>query len=632
MNGINPINTSWGALLPEVAQQAAQQRLMGQQGALLGQQSALVGQQAQQAAVATKLAQARLPLVLSALHSFEAPSPGAGVTPGGMPIAGASSGSGFGGLPFAPTGGAPGQGAPAQSDTSGAAGTGAGAASPLDNFFAPGGAATVDKMLRQQFFVNPAGTPQEVRDLITAGLSGDPGLLAAAKYQRDFGVQQRLAQSRYESSNLYDALASVADAPAGTALQTLAAVNPTLAKQIERTAKSPEQAGQMARTFAAEVGAQVHQYTGRKVSMNKAGEYRDALTGLPVPGVERMGLSSQQWAGIAQRGLEPVSVPQSNGTTITVPRWQAPGSGANSLEQWMINTTRRAGVLAVQPTISGAPQVTAALRIRSGIQQAAQQAAQRNGGIAPPLSNVNPQLAKALADPAFRLQQPAPVFGVSATPEVLAQQKITAQARANLMQQSQLATQTAAQALTYLKAAQEIMTNKGRMPRVGWGGAAYNQVTRIFGGVNSTNYQQVVKYLNNAALQLARQQYGANMSTAEVHLQLNDMSPHASQTPAAINALLAENIRNAQYAINSAARVRPYLHAGNDPQSFAEWNQKFFPQQEIVNQLGKAVAGAGATGATATSVPAVGAFVDGYRFLGGNPASPASWAPAGKAR
>ena len=630
MSITSPIPDASAVSVPDMLRAFAGARLQAQQGALLGQQAGLVGQQAQQAAVATKLAQARLPIVLNALHSFEEPSSGAGVTPGGIPRPAAPAPGGNMGL-FT--------GTQAGSDTSGAQATGpatgvgllrgplgamllsssgiaspgaapaagpapAGSGNSTSNSQSSGSPAAIDAALRQQFFVNPAGTPNEVRRLVVAGLSGDPGLLAAAKYQRQLGVQQRLAQSRYESSNMYDALTAVLDAPAGRALATLQAVAPVAARQIDARAQNAAQADAMARQFSSEIAAQVHQYTGRKVDVNKVGEYRDSLTGLPVPGVTKMGMSSQQLAMLAAKGLEPVSIPQSNGTTVTVPRWQAPGSGAQSLEDWVHEVARRAGVPGVQPTISGAPRVASSLAITSAVKQAAQQHARQNGGVAPPIANVHPQLVKALSDPTYRMPQTAPQFGVTATPEFLAQQQITAKSRATLMQDSQLATRTAAQALTYLTAAQRIMQSKGSAPVVGMAGPIYNEITRVFGGVNSTNYQQVGKYLSNAALQYARSNYPANMSTAEVQLQLHEMSPHVTQTPAAINALINENIRASQYAINSARRVLPYLSKGNNPQAFAQWNQKYWPQQKIVNQ--QPTQGAGATpnaGAAAGAAP-----------------------------
>lgn len=615
MTIVNPLAGISTNVLPATVMALARQHLMQQQGALVNQQAGLVGQQQQQAAVATKLAQARLPLVLSALHSFEQPANDQGVTPGGMQMMSNATGpaaptvqpDGSGaGPPGAPPGAgipgaAPGAGIPggaqgrngqqAQADqgiaTARAIMGGLPGGQDLTTG-SPGSAATTDSLLRQQFYVNPAGTPQEVRNLVVAGLSGDPGLLAAAKYQRDLGVENRLAESRFAASNLYDGLTSVVDAGRGQALATLAAVAPGAAKQIERTAANPAQADTMARQFASSVAGEVHQYTGRKVMINKAGEYRDTLTGQPVPGVEKMGLSNEQWTDLAVKGMQPVAVPQSNGTTVTVPRWQAPGSHANSLEQWMTDMARRGGVPGVQPTISGAPRVAAHFAIQNGIRQAHAQATQANGGIPPPIANTDPQLVKALSDKSYRLQNPAPTYGVSATPEMIEQQKLVAQSRAQLMQSSQAATQTAAQSITYLRAAQMIMETKGKAPLTGFGGEIVNQVTRLFNGANSTNYQQVAKYLNNAAVQTARQQYGSRMTQSEVQLQLHEMSPNVAQTPQAMDALIGENVRNAQYAVASAARVRSYLLAGNDPQSFAEWNQQYFPQSQIVNRTGAA--------------------------------------------
>ena len=74
------------------------------------------------------------------------------------------------------------------------------------------------------------------------------------------------------------------------------------------------------------------------------------------------------------------------------------------------------------------------------------------------------------------------------------------------------------------------------------------------------------------------------MTQSEVQLQLNEMNPSLhSMTPTAVGELVNENARNAQYAIDSATRAPKYVAAGGDPQQFAQWNQKYFPRQTVVN-------------------------------------------------
>jgi hypothetical protein len=189
--------------------------------------------------------------------------------------------------------------------------------------------------------------------------------------------------------------------------------------------------------------------------------------------------------------------------------------------------------------------------------------------------SADPVLTKALSDPEFKL--PVLRVGSSVAPAVI-------EARTTLQKDSQDATSAASQALQYLTAAKQIMNSKGA-PVVGFFGPVANEVSRVFGGgPNATNYQEVAKYLGNAALSNARQIYGSRMTQSEVRLQLNDLSPSVKMTAGAINNLLDNNIRSAQYTIDSAGRVRKYLAASNDPQVFAEWNQQYYPREQIVNQ------------------------------------------------
>lgn len=596
---------------PQAISAAVQQLTGTQQAALLGQEAALTGQQAQQASVATQLAKARLPIILSALRSFDEPGTPGGTTPGGMPLS--------------PTGFVPDASSPSTPAAAQAAADQSGTAPPVAGW--PGNPAATDAALRERFFVNPAGTPGEIRRLVVAGLSGDPGLLAAAKYQRDLGVKTRLAESRYESSNLYDSLNTVVDATPGSALATLQAIAPGAAQQIERSAKTPQQAGELAREFAAHVAAQVHQYTGRAVSVNKAGEYRDALTGLLVPGVEKMGLSTQQVTALAQAGMAPVSVPQSNGTTRTVPKWQA--MGAPSLEAFVAEQARAAGATGFQQTIAGAPRMAAQAALANAVQQAQQSATQRNGGVSVPITNADPVLTQALGDKSYRIQAQPVQFGVSATPEVIENQKLLAQSRNGLMQDGQVITRANAQALTYLRAAQLIMDGKGKMPLLGVPGSVAKWISERYNGTDASNYQEIAKNLTNAALQAAKQTYGSKMTEEEVGLQLHEASPSAKMTSQALKALIAENTRIASYNITGAGRIRQYLAAGNDPREFNNWLQQYWPMQRAIVKGG---ASARARRTPQSTVPAVGTVMDGYRFTGGNPASPTSWARVGGAR
>lgn len=204
---------------------------------------------------------------------------------------------------------------------------------------------------------------------------------------------------------------------------------------------------------------------------------------------------------------------------------------------------------------------------------------------APPVSKPTPQrapqttdptLSKALSDTDYRLPVMRP--NQSASPAII-------ESRNKLMQDSSDATTAAGQSLQYLKAAQAIMTGKGA-PTVALPGEIRAQIGSVFGTVNATNYQEVAKYLGNAALSNAKQTYGSRMTQSEVGLQLNELSPSVKMTPDAIKNLLGTNIRNAQYTIDTANRARTYVKNGNDPMQFGQWNQQYWPRDSVNSPAG----------------------------------------------
>ncbi len=143
------------------------------------------------------------------------------------------------------------------------------------------------------------------------------------------------------------------------------------------------------------------------------------------------------------------------------------------------------------------------------------------------------------------------------------------------------------------------MQSKGA-PTTGFFGPVANEISRVFGGVNATNYAEVAKYLGNAALQNARQNYGSRMTSSEVQLQLNELSPSVTKTPEAINDLLAGNAASLRYTLQSAQRTRPYLATGGDPQQFSQWQERHFPRENVI-------AGATQPQGAGTNTPASGA-------------------------
>ena len=163
----------------------------------------------------------------------------------------------------------------------------------------------------------------------------------------------------------------------------------------------------------------------------------------------------------------------------------------------------------------------------------------------------------------------------------LDQQGINIKSRAALLTDSEQAVPAASSALQYLNAAKSIMDSKGAT--VGAYGGLLTGASKILGGgPQSTNYQELAKYLGNAAVQSGKANF-PNATQSEVGLQLTELSPSKEMNEDTINNLLSTNIRSAKYTISSANRAKSYLDNGNDPQNFEKWNQDYYPRDKLVN-------------------------------------------------
>jgi hypothetical protein len=79
------------------------------------------------------------------------------------------------------------------------------------------------------------------------------------------------------------------------------------------------------------------------------------------------------------------------------------------------------------------------------------------------------------------------------------------------------------------------------------------------------------KYLKNAALQGAKQLYGARMTQNEVRLQTEEMSPSASMTRDAIQSLIQQNNMQSRYLLQRGKDFQQYMQRGGDPSQFESW-------------------------------------------------------------
>jgi hypothetical protein len=430
----------------------------------------------------------------------------------------------------------------------------------------------VDQGLRSQFFVDPRGTPQEQHGLLMASLSGDPGLLEYAKLQRDNGVMSRTAVNKSAADGLFKQMNGVYSADSN--FIALSRYAPSITDHIDavvrkdfglgpKTPLPPEavaQADQMARDSAAHIAQTAHQYTGREVTADSNGVARDKETGIPIPGVPQAVTPAQIEANT--KGNEPVTL----GDQLPVRSSQA--SGYTPAPGAPFAPT------SIPAFLRGNPSAPAGA--------AAAAAAAKPTPVAP-AAPTDPALSQALSDPAYRYQAPPAAKSQSDLAANTEQAKANVTARTTLKNDSDDATKAAAQAQTYLQAAKAIMDSKGTA--TGAYGALIAKASALMPGthVDATNYQEVAKYLGNAALANARGIYGNRMTQSEVGLQLNELSPSVHMTDDAVNNLLNTNLKATQYTIDSARRVVPYLTAGNDATNFGKWNQQYFNQSRAIN-------------------------------------------------
>jgi hypothetical protein len=409
-----------------------------------------------------------------------------------------------------------------------------------------------------KYAVNPAMTDQEMANVtraqIAGGFSKNPGLAQAAMVP----YQNRLRAQTFQNQQ---AAQLERDGAYQTYLQATAAGDTATAQKAAATVNA------------------IHPWTGDKYD-NDAGSMRNSRTGQPLIGSVSQALTPEQQQDAYQKALTQANEPVTVGAGLPAMRWQV--AHAASPEAYAASQVPGG----YTPPSSAVAPPTAPTRGPG--------AAPRPSSPAAPLTPYVPTsgpLKDALSDPSYRLKPP-PIPKATDQPSLEAAKKLatdqaaaTVGARTELLKDSQDATKTAAQSLVYLKAAKQIMDSK-EVPTTGPLANIVQQASRVLpmGHDDATNYQELAKYLGNAALQNAKATYGARMTQSEVKLQLEELSPDVAKTPTAINDLLDANIRNAQYAIDSAHRTRPYLAAGNDPQSFEDWNNAYFNRSTAVNQ------------------------------------------------
>jgi hypothetical protein len=465
-------------------------------------------------------------------------------------------------------------------------------------------AAHFDQVASDKFRVNPAFTPSEqalYNGAIPLALAGHPERLDAAKQVHDQRVQNQIATSQTGSQKAADQLYAVNTAPAGSSFTALKGAFPAAAAHLAKIHDldpdhpekwTPDEQADLdanAKKYAGGLHNALFQYTGDKLE-DKNGQNRNSRTGqLPI-GDQTQGLSPEQWADKYKEAttLDTIPDPAHEGQTLQIAHWRT--QGFQSPNAYVRGTSGNAATAPGSP-IAGATTVGNKNQPVTGSGPDTTATAATPGAAPPTLGNLtqDPSLRKMLADPDFNppklppsQERPAGSFGGMSKQE---QDRQTA--RTELLKDGEDATRAAALSNQYLVAAKQILDSK-QVPTTGPLGHLLAQASALMPGqhVDASNYQEVAKYLGNAALANAKGIYGSRMTQSEVGLQLNELSPSVKMTDQTIRNLLDQNIRSSQYTIDSASRARSYLAAGKDPQNFAKAEQRYFPRDKIVNAPG----------------------------------------------
>jgi hypothetical protein len=222
---------------------------------------------------------------------------------------------------------------------------------------------SISSYAQRTFNVPDVWTPDEQRQLKNNqaySLAGLPNQLQTLKTAHDAGIGTLRASAAAGASADYDAMYTVANADPGNALSRLQTINPPAATNIARIGEqnglSADKRDQLARAYAAKVGSEVYQFSGRSQSTGKDGIARDNQ-GQPLLGSIPEGPSREQYienlkflagrqdvgsnyrpsvaenvgpTGVAAIATPPVQVPGAGGTVgqPTTPNQAAPAGNA----------------------------------------------------------------------------------------------------------------------------------------------------------------------------------------------------------------------------------------------------------------------------------------------------------------
>jgi hypothetical protein len=596
--------------------------------ALTANQAQVAGQAAQTAQMQNQVMRAKMPIIMHALSDYTNDTSDA--EPGGHPTsANSSDKSGLG------AGLSPVRGVSPNGNVPGAGTTSASGLAPPPTQGNPVGAAkdaqdepwwdsdNTDAGARAAYFVPPV-TQQDMQRMGAASITGDPQLIANAALQREQRVASQTAVKQQGAQNMFEVMHAVGEG-GDNAFAMLQSSAPQTAAKLKARFPDGADENEEAVRYANHVAQNVHQYTGREIETLPDGTRADKITGMSIPN-ERSTLSVDQATTQALKWSARVDVPDGQGHMVNVPLWQK--AGFPSAQAAAMQDLSNQGHPGAQSTVSGVPKADVTDKLDTALAKVgkSQTAATSNTTAAQPIvtaapgnpSPVDPQMNAAMADKTYRFAGPQTPPNATRSPD---EQKVydeTAAARQTLKGDSDNDTKAAASSLTYLKAAKQIMDTQGS--DMGALNQAKAQIEKWFPGqMNATtSYQEVAKYLGNAALANARGIYGPRMSQMEVRLQKDELSPSPGMNADAINNMLNNNMRLNQYKLDSARRVGAYNVVGNDPTRFGTWNEQYFPQAKYVNASPAATAATKAPTTyngltTGAAPPAPGGAVEGAK-------------------
>jgi hypothetical protein len=483
----------------------------------------------------------------------------------------------------------------------------------------------MDTLMADKYKVNRNFTPQEqnrfnaATDL--AAVTSDNSVVENAQKAHDNRVYNDTATSQQEAQKHFDSAYTVATAPDGQAYKVMQHIDPKFAAHAAQVSGAdpdhpekwtPKQAAEVdanIRKFSTMANEKLTQYTGDNYE-NFNGALRNSRTKLAPIGGATQGLTPEQRASYANEGLAPIDYPDGKGGTYKEFTYKT--QGFQNLDQFVRaradaatsgspaakNQTKTSGgeTQPPGPGSPGAPGQPSA----NATNHAPSVQAHANTGPLQGRDASQPAIIRNETDPTMRTalqsagqDQAAGGYkeinyggkpGTTPDPKTLALINAQAPARTSLLKDSQDSISQNQQALQYMQAAKTLLDHPEAL-KTGPIAKLWAQASAAFPGqhIDANNYQEVSKYLMNAAIKQGQGNFTRGLTDKDTSLQTQVLSPNADMTGKAARDLLEGNIRNTQFSLDSANRVKKYLAAGGDPQQYADWNNKFFNRSALVN-------------------------------------------------